>query len=107
MAGKIIGAFCCLLCAAPFFAIAALGEKGQEPLHFWNGDTSLNGKVRDVPAYNRKMASLYRKYAVSFLLAGIILLASPPAGAVFLLLNSSIGIYILFRRYQNILARYS
>ena len=62
MAGRIISFISYLLCAIPFWAIAKFGKDSKDPISFWSGDTSLKGKVKDVPAYNREMARVYTIY---------------------------------------------
>ena len=107
MAGRIIGLIACIMCALPFFIIAAYGKDSEEPIAFWSGDTTLKAKVKNVSEYNKKMASLYKKYAVSFLIAGVSLLIIPIVGIIVLCVSCSLGIYILYRCYKKILKTYS
>lgn len=71
MLGNIIGLISCLMCAFPFFILSVYGKNSNEPISFWSGDTTLKSKVRSVKEYNEKMALLYRKCAVAFLITGI------------------------------------
>lgn len=107
MIGRIIGAFSCLLCAFPFFLIPRYSKESNTPIAFWSGDSTLKEKVTDVPKYNAEMASLYQKYAISFLISAIAFAVAPEVGIVLLCLNCTVGIYLLYRCYKKILARYS
>lgn len=107
MLGKIIGCFCSVLCAFPFFAFPAALKNTSTPISFWSGDNSLKEKITDVKAYNREMALLYRAYAIAFLVQAVAFLFSPMAGVVLLCVNCTVSIYIVYRRYKAILRRYS
>ena len=77
MVGRIIALVSCLMCAFPFFIIAAYNKNSREPITFWSGDTTLKAKVKNVQEYNREMAVLYKKCALAFF--GIIKVDGPPA----------------------------
>ena len=107
MPGRIIGCFSCIFCALPFFYIAWEGlQKNAAPLAFWAGDDTLKDKLADVPAYNAEMARLYRLYAIAFMLAGVFCLIFPPVGIALIVLNSTAGIYALYRSYRSIFRKY-
>lgn len=107
MPGRIIGCFCCILCALPFFYLAWEGkQKNAAPLAFWSGDNSLKDKVKDIPAYNAEMSRLYNRYAAAFILAGVFCLIFPPVGVGLILLNCTVGIYAFFRAYRSVLQKY-
>ena len=108
MVGRIIGCFSCIFCALPFFYLAWEGlQKNAAPLSFWSGDNSLKDKVKDIPSYNAEMARLYRIVASAFALAGAFCLIYPPAGIGLIMLESTAGIYPVYRRYRSILQKYS
>ena len=108
MPGRIIGCFACLLCALPFFYLAWEGkQKDASPLAFWAGDNSLKDKIKDIPAYNAEMSRLYQIVAWAFALAGLLCLIFPPAGIGLVILESTAGIYPVWRAYKSILAKYS
>ena len=107
MAGRIICFMCFLLCAVPFWVIATYNKHSKDPISFWNGDTSLKDKVKNVTAYNREMAALYNKYAWSFAAAAVGGAAYPPVGAVMMVLCCTIGIFLVYRTYKKILQKYS
>ena len=108
MAGRIIGCFSCILCALPFFYLAWEGKrKNAQPLAFWSGDDSLKDKVADILAYNAEMSRLYRLFGAAFAAAALFFLIFPPIGLALILLNCTLGIYLLWRAYKNILVKYS
>lgn len=107
MIGRLIGLVCCILCSFPFFVISIYNKNSDEPISFWSGDNSLKQKVKNVKEYNVKMAGLYKKCALVFLFTGILFIVFPVVGVVLLVFNCSIGIYVVWRSYKNILNRYS
>ena len=106
MAGRIIGFICYMLCAIPFWTIAKFGKDGRDPISFWSGDTSLKGKVKDVPAYNREMAKVYTIYGWAYFAAAVGGAIHPIAGVAILVL-AMVGIVFVYRAYKKILAKYS
>lgn len=106
MAGRIIGFICYMMCAVCFWAIAKFGKDGKDPISFWSGDTSLKGKVKDVPAYNREMASLYKKYGWAYFAAAVGGAVHPLVGVAILALDL-VAIVFVYRVYKKILEKYS
>lgn len=107
MAGRIIAFFCSLLCAFPFYLIPHCFKDNKNPINFWNGDTTLKSKVKNIPQYNLEMTALYHKYGLSFLAAGVGFLLMPEIGTVVLFLDCSLGLYLVYRGYKKILERNS
>ena len=107
MAGRIICAIAFFICAVPFWVIAKFGKDGKDPISFWSGDTSLKSKVKDIPAYNREMASLYNKYAWALFAAVPGAVLHPLAGVAIMGLDITVGIFLVYRAYKKILAKYS
>ena len=107
MVGKIIALISCVMCAVPFFIVSTYNKNSREPINFWSGDTSLKAKVKNIPEYNREMAGLYKKCGIVFLMTGVSFFASMTAGVVLLTFDCSVGIYLVYRCYKRILARYS
>ena len=107
MAGRIICFLSFLLCAVCFWAIAKFGKDSKDPISFWSGDTSLKDKVKNVPDYNREMATLYKKYAVAFFLAALAAVVHPLAGVAIMVLDCTLGIFLVYRTYKKILDKYS
>lgn len=107
MVGRIIGLVSCLMCAAPFLIISVYNKDSKEPINFWSGDTALKSKVRNVTEYNSKMATLYKRCAVAFLISGMGFLILPVLGAVMVCSDCTLGIYLTYRSYKKILNMYS
>ena len=106
MAGRIISFISYMLCAIPFWVIAKFGKDGKDPISFWTGDTSLKGKVKDVPAYNREMARVYTIYGWAYFAAAVGGAIHPIAGVLILALDL-IAIIFVYRAYKKILSKYS
>lgn len=104
--GGIIGFVCCLLCAFPFFIIGRFGKDSKEPVVFWTGDKSLKGKVKDVKSYNREMSKLYKICSLTFVITGMLCLMSLYIGIACIVLECTIGIYIVWRVYKSILSQH-
>jgi len=103
----IVGLACCILCAFPLFVVGHYNKNSREPLPFWGGDKSLKEKVRDIQGYNNEISKLYRKCAWAFVATGILCLIYFWFGIICLLLESTLGIYVVWKIYKNILVRYS
>ena len=106
MAGRIICAISFFMCAIPFWAIAKFGKDSRDPISFWSGDTSLKGKVKDVPAYNREMAKVYAIYGWAYFAAAVGGAIHPIAGVAIMALDL-IAIIFVYRAYKKILSKYS
>ncbi len=105
--GGIIGLVCCILCAFPLFVIGHYNKNSREPITFWTGDKSLKEKVKDVQGYNEEISKLYRKCALAFVATGILCVIHLEVGMICLLLESTLGIYVVWKIYRNILLRHS
>lgn len=108
MAQRIILCFVSLLCAFPFWMLAYLGKDSRKPIHFRNGDEArLAESIRDVPGYNREMAKAYNGFSLRFLLCAVFAVLSPGLGLVGLLLQATIGLYLLWKRHMALVDKYS
>ena len=107
MVGKIIGLVSCLMCAFPFLIISVYNKDSREPINFWSGDTTLKSKVKNVVEYNKKMALLYKRCAIAFLISGIGFIVSPYLGVAMICFDCTLGIYLVYRNYKRILGKYS
>lgn len=107
MVGNIVGLLSCWMCAFPFFIISVYDKNSNEPINFWSGDTTLKSKVKNVKGYNKEMAVLYKKCAVSFFITGIGYLVLPVIGIVMICLECTLGFYLVYRNYKKILRLYS
>ena len=107
MGGKIICAISFLMCAVPWWGIAKFGKDGKDPISFWSGDASLKGKVKDIPAYNREMAKVYTIYGWAMFASVIGAMVHVVAGLVIMGLDITVGLFLVYRAYKKILAKYS
>ena len=108
MIGQIIGCFCCVLCALPFFYLSWEGKQTDAaPLSFWSGDDSIKDKVKDIPAYNAEMSRLFLYTAAAFSAAALLCLIFPIAGIILVCINSTVGIWVIYKIYSRILKKYS
>lgn len=107
MAGRIIGLVSCLICAVPFLIISVYNKDSKEPINFWSGDTTLKSKVKNVTEYNNKMAVLYKRYAIAFIISGIGFVILPFLGVIMVCFDCTLGIYLMYRNYKKILNLYS
>lgn len=105
--GGIVGFVSCLLCALPFFIIAAFDKNSSTPIAFWSGDQSLKDKVTNLPEYNKKMAKLHCTFGLGFLASGLCCLVYIMAGIICIILLCTIGFYRTYRCYKKILAECS
>lgn len=107
MEGRIIGFVCCLLCAFPFFAISHYCKDSGEPINFWSGDNSLKDKIINIKEYNLEMSELYKKCSWVLAATGIFFLIFPIIGIVCMVLEWTIGVYIVWKSYKKIFSTYS
>lgn len=105
---RILLPFVCLLCAFPFCMLPKIGKDSPKPISFWNGDEKrLAEIVKDVPAYNHEMARLYQRFAWCFLADGVLCAVFPFVGFLAMCLIFTVGIWVLWKQYKTILAKYS
>ncbi len=107
MVGRIVGLLSCLMCAIPFLIISVYNKESKDPINFWSGDTSLKSKVKNVGEYNKKMAVLYKRCTVAFLVSGIGFMITPYLGVAMICFDCTIGIYLVYQNYKRILEEYS
>jgi hypothetical protein len=107
MVGRIAAFIACVMCAIPFLIIAIYNKDSKEPINFWSGDTTLKEKVKNVKAYNREMALLYKRCSIAFLITGIGMIVMPVVGAILLCFDCTLGIYLMYKNYKRILNLYS
>lgn len=108
MAERIIVPFVCLLCAFPFWFLGWNAKNLRTPISFFaNDEKRLAGLIADVTNYNREMSILYRRYALGYAADAFLSALLPLPGVILLLLYSSAGIYVVYRKYKGLLVRYS
>lgn len=102
----IVGFVSCLLCAFPFFVVGHYQKDSKEPIAFWSGDRTLKDKVKNIQGYNRDISKLYIKIFWVFVCTGILCVIYFWAGIVCLCIECTVGIYVAWRMYKNILSRH-
>ncbi len=107
MVGRIVGLIACLLCAVPFLIISVYDKGSSTPISFWSGDKFLMEKVHNIAGYNKEMADLFKKCAIAFAIAGACCLIHLILGSAIILLECTVGIYVVYKRYKTILGKYS
>lgn len=107
MVGRVVGLISCVMCAVPFLIISIYNKDSKEPINFWSGDTTLKEKVRNIKEYNKEMALLYKRCSIAFLITGIGFLAIPVVGIIFVCFDCTLGLYLMYRKYKEILNLYS
>ena len=65
-----------------------------------------NKKIKNVHDYNCDMSKLYIKCSLFFVLAGIICIICIWLGVTCIMVGSTLGIYIVWKKYKNILSKY-
>ena len=112
IAGAIIMALCCSLCAATFLGIGIFAEKAKKPVSFWSGTTVPPEKVQDLKGYNHANAVMWKLYSLLFWAAallgllGIWKMAYTVAAAILLSLACVPGMFFLIWRYRSIEKKY-
>ena len=104
---NIIGLISCLICAFFLFIITYSNKYSHDPIPFWSGDTSLKDKDKDVKEYNVAMSKLYYKCSLSFVITGLLYLTLPIIGTICLVVQCTLGIYLVWHYYKKILSKYS
>lgn len=108
MLERIIMCVSFLMCAVYFMIVGVWNKESMTPIAFWSGgENKLKQELKNIREYNYEMASLYRKCAFAFIIAGITSLIHPVIGLVLLGLECTVGIYFVHRSYKGILKKYS
>lgn len=106
MLENVIGLVSCLLCAFPFFVIGYFNRRSREPIPFWSGDRSLKERIKNVQGYNEEMGKLYCRYALAFVLDGLLFLLHMTPGLIGLGVVCTLGIYLFWKKYKLLLKKY-
>ena len=108
MAGRIILSLCCLLCAGAFFLNGCLCRIRSSPVAFWTGgEQALKNTIKDAAGYNREMGMAFRWYGLGWLLDAIGAAFSPTMGLAVMAALCTLGLFLLWRRYRQLLSKYS
>ena len=108
MAGRIILSLCCLLCAGAFFLNGCLCRIRSSPVAFWTGgEQALKNTIKDAAGYNLEMGTAFRWYGLGWLLDAIGAAFSPTMGLAVMAALCTLGLFLLWRRYRQLLSKYS
>lgn len=94
------------ICAAIFFVVGCWAARRRDPMHFWAGTTVPPEAIRDIPAYNRACARMWRIYGGVFVFAGIIDLFSMAWAGILTAAACVFGLPALIFTYQRIFRKY-
>ena len=112
LAGAIIMALCCGLCALTFWAIAHHAEKAHKPVNFWSGTSVDPKRVKDILGYNHANAVMWKLYSIPYWLATALAILGlwgegfVIASAIVLGLACVPGLFWLIWRYKAIERKY-
>lgn len=107
MGGRLI--FCLVLCiCGTAFILQLTTASDTYPLNFWAGENErLRKTIKDILSYNKEMKKVYMCYAGVFYIGGLFSLFSVMAGGTVLMLNSTLGLFIVYLQYKKIPKKYS
>ncbi|MCD7807501.1 MAG: hypothetical protein LUH19_09230, partial [Lachnospiraceae bacterium] len=78
------------------------------PITFWSGsEGKLKKKLKDIQGYNGEMAAVYRRCALAFLIAGAGALIHMAVGLTILAFACTVGVYLVYHKYQMILQKFA
>lgn len=104
MVGRIILSLCCFLCAGAYFLNGRLCRICSSPVAFWTGsEQALKAAIKDPARYNREMGSAFRCYGVAWLICGLLGALSPLAGIIGMIAVLTLGLFLLWKQYRQIL----
>lgn len=108
MAERIIMLVCFSMCALQFLIISALNKDSITPITFWSGgENKLKKQLKNIQDYNYEMALLYKKCAIGFFITGLCSCIHPFIGIALLILDCTIGIFAVYKKYKKIYSKYS
>ncbi|MCL1992669.1 MAG: hypothetical protein FWG66_06960 [Spirochaetes bacterium] len=96
-----------LALAGVFFVLWALRvSKRKKPVAFGSGATVLPEEIKDIPAYNRAVARMWRLYGLCFFAGSLVALFSLEAGVIIMAALGLPGVFVLYRTYRRIYDKY-
>ena len=111
--GSIVLILCGFGCGGLFSWIGSWAEKRKDPMNFWTGSVVDPKTIRDIPAYNKANARMWKRYAAPYWMTGwcgfACFVSYPIATAVGILLiglASTVGILWLICTYKRIEKQY-
>lgn len=110
--GTVVGVLCCWGSAATFSGIALWARHSKTPVSFWAGTKIEPQNVSDIEACNQENSRMWTLYSIPFWFAGLFSLFFGAAhwctiaSLILLVLAGFPGLWLLFRRYKQIAAKY-
>lgn len=102
----------CWSCGALFFGIGVWSAGRKKPVTFYSG-TKIDSKIiSDIPAYNRDVSGMWKRYSIPFWFAGVFGMFGVfqiwvvIACMVCIILACTFGIGWLIREYERIKKKY-
>ena len=105
--GEII--FWCIingLCGALFFGIGVYAKRLQKPMWFWSGTEVNASEIKDVGAYNRANAAMWKCYGALFFLAAVLRFFGFWPAMIAFILAFTVGTPLLVVAYSKIYKKY-
>ena len=105
--GEII--FWCIingLCGALFFGIGVYAKRLQKPMWFWSGTEIDPSAIKDVRAYNKANALMWKCYGALFFLAAVLRFFGFWPAMIAFILAFAVGTPLLVVAYSKIYKKY-
>ena len=106
MAGKIIWYVTMFSTAAVFYGIGVYAQKLEKPMWFWAGTEVDAASIRDVKAYNRENARMWKLFSLWFWAAGAAQYWSGALALTLLVLSCTVGMAALVATFLKIEKKY-
>ena len=68
--GSIVLILCGFGCGGLFSAIGSWAKARKDPMPFWTGSVIDPKTISDIPAYNKEVSHLWKRYAVPYWMTG-------------------------------------
>lgn len=111
--GSVVLILCGFGCGAMFSCISSWAKGRKDPMPFWSGSVIAPETITDIPAYNKAIARMWRRYAVPYWMTGAFGFVgflnynlAAMVGCLLIGLASTIGIVWLILAYKRIEKQY-
>lgn len=86
-----------------FYLIGFSAQKMKDPMNFWSSDFGIidPDNIKDIKAYNRAIAKIWKYYSISFLIAGGLSFWNAIASMVAYTLISTLGLAICYEKVKE------
>ena len=93
-------------CAVLFYSIGVYAKRLQKPMWFWSGTEMDPSEIKDVRAYNRANALMWKCYGALFFLAALLRFWGFWAAMIAFILAFAVGTPLLVVAYSKIYKKY-